>query len=231
MLDAGRTPQRDNHNTHKLNKADHPHCSNHLLQKSQELKMSFPGLAQKMHESAEYRRIGVPPHRLSPLKNDWLKIYSPLVDQLKLQVRFNTKVKCVELKTSDQTEEDSIIQKGADFVKAFCLGFQIEDALALLRLDDIYIDSFEIKDVKSLSGDHLSRAIGRLAGKGGRTKSTIENSSKTRIVVADSKIHILGSYRNIRIAKDALVSLIMGSTPGRIYTKLRSVGARLAERI
>ncbi|KXN80995.1 Pre-rRNA-processing protein PNO1 [Leucoagaricus sp. SymC.cos] len=171
----------------------------------------------------ETRRVPIPPHRMTPLKKDWINIFGPLTEILGLQVRMNVQRRCVEIRTSKFTKDIGAIQKGADFVKAYALGFDVNDAIALLRMDDLYLDSFEIKDVKTLHGDHLSRAIGRIAGQDGKTKFTIENASRTRIVLADTKIHIMGSFQNIKIARDAIVSLILGSPPGKVYAGLRTL--------
>ncbi|KAL5529141.1 PNO1 [Sanghuangporus baumii] len=181
-------------------------------------------------KKTEMRRIPIPPHRMTPLKNDWVNVFGPLTELLGLQVRMNVQRRSVELRTSKYTKEIGAIQKGADFVKAFALGFDVNDAIALLRMDDLYLDSFEIKDVKTLHGDHLARAIGRIAGHGGKTKFTIENASRTRVVLADTKIHILGAFQNIKIARDAIVSLILGSPPGKVYAGLRTVASRMRQR-
>lgn len=187
----------------------------------------------KQHETdfkVESRKVPIPPHRVSPLKAAWPKMYPPLVEHLKLQVRMNVKSKCVELRNHKKTTDPGALQKGEDFVKAFSLGFDVDDAIALLRLDDLYIETFEIKDVKTLQGEHLGRAIGRIAGKDGKTKFAIENASRTRVVLADSKIHILGGFKNIHIAREAIVSLILGSPPGKVYGNLRTVASRMKER-
>lgn len=175
----------------------------------------------------EFRRIPVPQHRLTPLKNAWMDLYRPITEHLKLDMRMNLRTKRVEIKTTKKTPSADLLQRAADFVHAFILGFETRDAVALLRLDDLYVETFEVKDVKTLRGEHLSRAIGRLAGKSGKTRFTIENATRTRIVVADTRIHILGAFANIRVARDAICSLILGSPPGKVYSKLRTVCARL----
>lgn len=185
-----------------------------IMQVDEEGHPQFPP-AKAPHASRviKTRKVRIPPCQMTRLKNSWSKIYPPLVEHLKLQVRVDVKNKCVEMRTSKHTIEAGALQKGEDFVRAFCLGFDVDDAIALLRLDDLFIETFEVKDVKTLNGEHLSRAIGRIAGKDGKTKFAIENASRTRIVLADSKIHILGGFKNIHMAREAIVSLILGSPP------------------
>jgi RNA-binding protein PNO1 len=179
----------------------------------------------------ETRVVGVPPNRFGPLKTNWLKIFTPIVKHLGLMIRFNIRARNIELRNGDDSDDIANLQKGADFVRAFIIGFEVDDALALVRLDDLFIESFEVTDVKPLKGVHVSRAIGRLAGKGGRTKFTIENVTKTRIVLADSKIHIMGSFQNCRVARNAICALIMGAPPSKVYGNLRSMASRSLERM
>merc|ERR1719231_287123 len=180
---------------------------------------------------SEFRRVPVPQHRYTPLRKDWMRLYTPIVEHLKLDVRMNPRNRSVEIKTSKHTEDLDTLQKAADFVRAYLLGFEVGDAVALLRVEDLFVDTFQVTDVKILKGDHLSRAIGRIAGKDGKCKYAIENATKTRIVLAESRVHILGSFANIKMARDAVCALILGSPISKVYTNLRNVSARIGHKI
>jgi len=188
--------------------------------------------AQEANEGkSDFRRIPVPPHRYTPLRKDWMQLYTPIVEHLKLDVRMNARNRCVELKTSEHTSDIDTLQKAADFLRAYFLGFEIADSLALLRVEDLFVDTFMVTDVKILKGDHLSRAIGRVAGKDGKCKFAIENATRTRIVLAENRVHLLGSFSNIKVARDAVCDLIMGSPISKVYTNLRNQTARMGQRI
>jgi RNA-binding protein PNO1 len=64
---------------------------------------AFPPLsaeAQRTLLKSETRRIPIPPHRMTPLKKDWVNIFGPLTEILGLQVRMNIQRKCVEARVS-----------------------------------------------------------------------------------------------------------------------------------
>ena len=63
---------------------------------------------------------------MAPLKKDWVNIYGPLVDMMKLQVRMNPYKRQVEIRSSKHTKDSGSLQKGADFVKAYSLGFDVD---------------------------------------------------------------------------------------------------------
>lgn len=76
--------------------------------------------------------------------------------------RMNPRRRCVELRTSAATVDADVLQKGADFLKAFMLGFDVPDALALLRLDDLFVESFDVTDVKLVRGSVRSVCLSDL---------------------------------------------------------------------
>lgn len=66
---------------------------------------SFPPLSESAKQAAlakksETRRIPIPPHRMTPLKKDWINVFGPLTEILGLQVRMNVQRRCVEVRVS-----------------------------------------------------------------------------------------------------------------------------------
>ena len=178
----------------------------------------------------DYAKVQVPQNRMKPLKENWPTIVKVLVEHMKIQMKMNVKKKCVEMRSGETTEDPCAIRKCEDFLKAFMCGFDLQDAIAMLRLEDLYLETFLIKDVKAnLHGDHLSRCIGRICGEKGKTKNAIENSTRTRVIVQDQKIHILGSYTNTQLARNSICSLILGAPPGKVYSSLRVIGKKINE--
>ncbi|KMT12769.1 hypothetical protein BVRB_4g088630 [Beta vulgaris subsp. vulgaris] len=176
----------------------------------------------------------VPKHRYAPLKKAWFShIYEPIRNEMKIDIRMNLKAKRVELKTMPHTPDISNLCRSVSFVEAFMAGFEPEQIRdAFFKYEHIEMSSLDMRDVKcTLKGNHLDRAIGRVCGKGGKTKFMIENATKTRIVVAGSQIYIVGSVDAIKFAKDCVHRLVLGSPAGKIQARLRTITARASERL
>lgn len=56
--------------------------------------MFAPLSAKEMSgNKVEFRKVPVPAHRYTPLKENWLAIYNPIYETMKLDIRMNLKVR------------------------------------------------------------------------------------------------------------------------------------------
>merc|ERR1711935_738357 len=51
------------------------------------------------------QKIPIPRNRIKPLKDNWMSIYTPIVEQLKLQIMYDTKTSHVQVRTSKETTD------------------------------------------------------------------------------------------------------------------------------
>lgn len=68
--------------------------------------LAFPPVsasAERSTKKSELRRIPIPPHRMTPLKKEWINIFGPLTELLGLQVRMNVQRRSVEIRVSDSS--------------------------------------------------------------------------------------------------------------------------------
>lgn len=181
-------------------------------------------------EETQYRSILIPKHKIRHLKQEWIKIYTPIVQQGKLQIRFNHQSRHVELRSCQATTDLGFLERSVTYIQAFLDGFRPEDAISIMKFKDVFTESFCIQEVRKLKSGHLSRAIGRIIGRNGRIKESIENFSRCKFVLQDERISLLGCQENIKIAKDAIGRLIQGSEPSSIFNKLRIISAKLKDK-
>ncbi len=184
----------------------------------------------EIEDQVHYRSIQIPESKIKVLKQEWLKIYTPIVQIGKLQIRFNPRAKQVEIRTCSTTNDLCYLERSMTYIQAVIDGFKPEDAVSIMKYKDVFTEAFNIQDIRKLKSSHLSRAIGRIIGRDGRIKESIENFSRCKFILRDERITLIGCEENIRIAKDAIGRLVQGSEPTSIFNRLRVISAKLKDK-
>lgn len=184
----------------------------------------------EIEEGVHYRSIPIPDGKIRMLKQEWMKIYTPIVQLGKLQLRFNLRTKHVEIRSCASTVDLGYLERSMTYIQAIIDGFKPEDAISIMKFKDIFTESFHIQDIRKLKNSHLSRAIGRIIGRNGRIKESIENFARCKFILRDEKVSLLGCEENIKIAKDAIGRLVQGSEPTSIFNRLRVISAKLKDK-
>ncbi|ELQ75016.1 putative RNA-binding protein Pno1p interacting with Nob1p and involved in 26S proteasome assembly [Trachipleistophora hominis] len=170
------------------------------------------------------RSVNVPIPKIKMFKEHWMEIYTPLVNIMGLQVRMNLKVPCVDLRIEDDNNQ-LCLEKGIQFLNAILDGFAPDQAVNLLKNGTCLV-KFHISEIKRLSGDNVSRAIGRIIGREGKVKSAIEHTMGVCMLIKEDEIFMLGDEEGIKKAKESISRLVLGAHPGSILNKLKVIASK-----
>jgi ribosomal RNA assembly protein len=102
--------------------------------------------------------------------------------------------------------------------------FPIETSLLLLD-EDYTIEDIPIKS--ETNKKNLERIRGRVIGQGGRTLKVIEELSGCYLSLHENVVSIIGSFEKMRIAENAIKSLIHGSKQANVYSYLEQARSRV----
>jgi ribosomal RNA assembly protein len=125
--------------------------------------------------------------------------------------------------------EDALgLYTAREIIKAIGRGFNPEVAKLLLRQDYV----FEVIDVSEFvkSKDAMVRLKGRVIGKEGKSRRLIEELTECNISVFGKTIGIIGLPEAAANARQAVESLLKGSTHANVYKWLESRRRELKRR-
>ena len=105
-----------------------------------------------------------------------------------------------------------------EVVKAVARGFNPEIAVTLLKGDNCF-DMINLADYARNKND-LLRIKGRIIGREGKSRKTIEDLTETFISVYGKTISIIGSPENVSNARRAIENLIKGASHANVYKSL-----------
>ena len=154
--------------------------------------------------------IRIPKERVAVLIGKNGEIKNHIEEVTKTKINIDSKEGEVNV-----TGEDALsLYTTRDIIKAIGRGFNPDIALLLLKSDY----AFELVDIKEFAKEnHYERLKGRVIGKEGKSRKTIEDLTDCYISVYGKTISIIGDIESVGIARKAVESLLSGSPHSSVY--------------
>lgn len=140
--------------------------------------------------------------------------------EVKREIERRTQTR-IEINDEVTIEGDLGVLDAENIVTAISRGFPPEKALNLLD-DENTLHIIQLQKTKN----SLNRTRARIIGENGKSRKNIERLTRSDIVVYGRTVSIIGPYRNIEYAREAVEKLVKGSRHANVYRYLEDLNAR-----
>jgi ribosomal RNA assembly protein len=167
--------------------------------------------SQEIEQEYSYE-LKIPKDRIAVLIGKNGEIKKTIEEETKTKIKVDSK-------------EGDVVVKGKyalgllnarEVIKAISRGFNPDYALLLLKSDYLF-ETIDVTDYAGKSKKTLARLKGRVIGKEGKGRKTIEDLTHCYICVYGKTISIIGEPENATNARRAIDSLVQGSPHANVY--------------
>jgi ribosomal RNA assembly protein len=164
-----------------------------------------------MDDETYFQEVKMPKERIAVLIGAKGETKSELEALFKCDLDINSQEGDVIISGKDSL--NLLIAK--DVVKAVARGFNPEIAKTLAK-EEVFLEVMSLTEYNS-HRNHQLRLKGRVIGRGGRTRSLIEEYTGCHVSIYGKTISIIGEGEMLRIARKAVDSLLTGSPHAFVY--------------
>ena len=172
-----------------------------------------------MVKVAEY--VKIPKKRLELLLSDNCKLQKLIEQDTETKLEVDKELCQVTVLEAEGMKDPLGTWKARDIVKAIGRGFDPEVALELLY-DKNELKIIDLKDFVGKSKNAAIRIKGRIIGRDGASRKTIEEQTNTNISIYGKTVCIIGTTIDVQRAAQAVCMLAEGSKHSTAFRKLES---------
>ena len=164
--------------------------------------------------------IRIPEDRIGVLIGKSGKIKSKIEKTCSVKLEIDSKNGEVKV-FSDVVDEKFQTFKALEIVAAIGRGFSPQNAVRLLKGENT-LHIINLREFGGKTPEQIERIKGRIIGDGGKARVNMENLSNTNITVYGKTVSIIGEPTQLKLAIDAVESLLSGSMHGYVYKKIEA---------
>lgn len=156
-------------------------------------------------------KIKIPKERIAVLIGENGRVKKEIEVCTKSRLKIDSEEGDVSVSGNDSLQ----VFTASEIIKAIGRGFNPDTAMQLFDPECC----FELIDIQSYakSNNDVVRLKGRVIGKGGKSRETIERLSGTKISVFGKTIGIIGKAEEVLEAKRAIEKILRGSPHSKVY--------------
>lgn len=155
-----------------------------------------------------------------------------VVERIKQECKVNVEIESETGNVIVEYDSRSLLEgnpfKALEIISAVARGFSPEKAFKLLH-EDVVFQLLDMRDYVGNSQSSMNRLRGRIIGERGKSRRTIEELSGADVSVYGHTVGFIGIFEAIKVAVEAILLLLKGSSHKSVYAMLQNYRRKLKQ--